>query len=86
MEMTIPIRHQRLGIDTRTAGDLSSLPMTLLHEAVDSKKFDTRVVERNLERGLIQPKDVEKAIKELPDDSDNADYTDLNELADNGED
>lgn len=48
--------------------------MTLLHEAFESKKFDTRVVERNIDRGLIQSKDHEKFVKELPDDSANADY------------
>ena len=46
--------------------------MTLLHEAVEAKKMDVRMVERNLSRGIIQSDDVEKNLKKLPDDSDNA--------------
>jgi hypothetical protein len=59
--------------------------MTLLHEAVDAKKLDSRVVERNVERGVVSAKDVEKSRKDLPDDSDNAEWVSiqsLNEQAD----
>ena len=55
--------------------------MSLLHEAVEIKKLDTRVVERNVDRGVIQNKEVEKALKELPDDSGNAEYVNVEELA-----
>lgn len=48
--------------------------MTLLHEAVDFKKMDTRMVERNIARGIIAAEDVEKAAKKLPDDAENAEY------------
>jgi hypothetical protein len=55
--------------------------MTLLHEAVDSKRFDVRVIERNVERGLLSPKEVEKSIKDLADDSENAEYVSIESLA-----
>jgi hypothetical protein len=55
--------------------------MTLLHEAVEAKKLDVRVVERNTARGVISADDSDKALKKLPDDSDNAEYTNLDELA-----
>jgi hypothetical protein len=59
--------------------------MTLLHDAVDFKKFDVRVIERNLDRGLVQPKEVEKFLKELPDDSENGEFVSVEKLAADGE-
>ena len=58
--------------------------MALLHEAVDKKKMDTRVVERNVARGVIRPEDVQKAVKDLPDDSANAEYVSIEDLAADG--
>lgn len=58
--------------------------MTLLHDAVDAKKLDIRVVERNLSRGTVSPSDVDKQVKALPDDSVNAEYTSIEELANDG--
>jgi hypothetical protein len=55
--------------------------MTLLHQAADFKKMDTRVLERNIDRGVVQPKEVEKAVKDLADDSSNAEYTSIDALA-----
>ncbi|MEK6578360.1 MAG: hypothetical protein AABZ55_03965 [Bdellovibrionota bacterium] len=60
--------------------------MTLLHDSVDSKKFDVRMVERNLTRGVVTADDFEKSLKKLPDDEDNADWTSLDELTDEDED
>ncbi len=54
--------------------------MTLLPDALESKKLDTRVVERNLVRGVIAQADLDKNLKALPDDSANAEYTNLEEL------
>ena len=54
--------------------------MTLLPDALESKKLDTRVVERNLVRGIIAQSDLDKSLKTLPDDSANAEYTNLEEL------
>jgi hypothetical protein len=55
--------------------------MTLLHEAVDQKKFDVRVAERNIQRGLLRPEDLERSLKDLPDDAANADYISIESLA-----
>lgn len=56
--------------------------MTLLHEAVDLKKMDTRMIERNVARGVISQDDVEKALKKLPDDAENAEYIEIDSLID----
>lgn len=58
--------------------------MTLLHEAVDTKKLDTRMIERNIARGHLTNDELEKSLKALPDDSENADYTSLDDLANDG--
>lgn len=55
--------------------------MTLLKDATEAKKFDTRVMERNIQRGQTKAEDLEKFIKDLPDDSANADYISLDTLA-----
>ena len=46
--------------------------MPLLHDSVNEKKFDVRMVERNVQRSLVQSEEVEKFIKSLPDDAANA--------------
>jgi len=55
--------------------------MTLLQDAVHDKKFDSRVLERNVARGQASHQEVEKMMKDLPDDSDNADTIDVEALA-----
>ncbi len=55
--------------------------MALLHEAFESKKFDVRVVERNVQRGLVSAEDAAKALAALPDDSENAEYVNVEILA-----
>jgi hypothetical protein len=59
--------------------------MTLLHEAVDAKKLDVRLVERNINRGVISAEDVEKLVKKLPDDADNADSISIESLMNDGD-
>jgi hypothetical protein len=54
--------------------------MTLLHEATEAKKLDTRMVERNIARGRVDHEDLEKALKKLPDDAENAEYISLDTL------
>lgn len=49
--------------------------MALLHEASEEKKLDIRMIERNLSRGLLSQDEVEKQAKKLPDDSDNAQWS-----------
>lgn len=48
--------------------------MALLHEAMDEKKLDVRLVERGLARGQLTPDEVQASLKKLPDDADNAEY------------
>lgn len=43
--------------------------------------MDVRVVERNVDRGIVRSEDVEKAAKGLPDDSENAEYVNIETLA-----
>ncbi|HUP56291.1 MAG TPA: hypothetical protein VM598_02485 [Bdellovibrionota bacterium] len=54
--------------------------MALLHEAVDEKKFDVRVVERNITKGVVSAEDAQKAADKLPDDSENAQYVSVEAL------
>lgn len=56
--------------------------MSLLHEAVEEKKFDVRMIERNLIRGKIEADDVAKTAKKLPDDAENAEYIAIESLMD----
>jgi hypothetical protein len=46
--------------------------MPLLHDSTNEKKFDVRMVERNLTRGQVSHDEIEKVLKTLPDDSANA--------------
>jgi hypothetical protein len=45
--------------------------MALLHESTAEKKFDTRMIERNLQRGRLQASDLDQFLKTLPDDAEN---------------
>ena len=38
----------------------------------ETKTFDSRIIERNIRKGIITRKDVDKHIKALPDRTDNA--------------
>ena len=55
--------------------------MALLHESVDQKKFDTRISQRNIERSLLRPEELDQFVKSLPDDSENATFVSLETLA-----
>ena len=54
--------------------------MALLNEALQDKKFDVRVLEKNLSRGVIQDDEAQKLLKQLPDDSANAEWVNIEEL------
>lgn len=54
--------------------------MALLNDSVNSKKYDVRLIERNVARGLISAKEVDDAIKNLPDDSENAEWISIESL------
>lgn len=54
--------------------------MTLLHDATVQKKFDSRLIERAVSRGHLKQEELDKNVKELPDDSASADYVSLDTL------
>jgi hypothetical protein len=54
--------------------------MTLLHEAVDFKKLDVRLIERNLQRGVLTQQEVNKSVQDLPDDAESAVWTNIEDL------
>jgi hypothetical protein len=68
-------------VDTRSVKALIRIDMALLHEAVEKKKMDVRMVERNVNRGAVTQAEVDQAVKALPDDSENAIYISLESLA-----
>jgi hypothetical protein len=55
--------------------------MSLLHEAIDQKKFDVRMLEKNLVRNVVTDKEVKSFIDQLPDDAENAAIISLDEIA-----
>jgi hypothetical protein len=55
--------------------------MSLLHESIDSKKFDTRMLEKNLVRNVVTDKEAKAHVEALPDDSENAIFINLDEVA-----
>ena len=46
--------------------------MTLVHEAIADKKYDSRLVERSVSRGQLSQADLDKHVKSLPDEASNA--------------
>lgn len=56
--------------------------MALLQESLQEKKFDTRLIDRHLTRGVVAEKDYQAAIQSLPDDSEAADYVSIEVLDD----
>ena len=55
--------------------------MSLLHDSIINKKFDVRMLDKNLVRGVITDKEVKAQIEQLPDDSENAVFVSLDEVA-----
>jgi hypothetical protein len=55
--------------------------MTLLHEAVEAKKFDVRVIERNVARNVISAADTDKVAKALPDDAEAGEWVSIESIA-----
>lgn len=54
--------------------------MGLLKDAFSHKRMDTRVVEKNISRGIIRAEDFEKELQSLPDDGENAEWVSIDEL------
>jgi hypothetical protein len=59
--------------------------MALLHESVEFKMLDVRLIERNVARGVLTQDQVAKAQEQLPDDSENAEWVSIDSLSDDGE-
>lgn len=55
--------------------------MSLLHESIQNKKFDVRMLEKNLVRGSVSNQEANSHLAELPDDAENATYISLDEVA-----
>lgn len=55
--------------------------MTLLHNAIEAKKFDSRVMERNLQRGLVKTDEVQASVVALQDDAEFAEYVSIDAIA-----
>ena len=54
--------------------------MSLLSRCTEEKEFDVRIVPRKLSKGLMLQEEVEKHNKKLVDDSENADYLNIETL------
>lgn len=54
--------------------------MTLLNDAIQDKKFDVRMMDKNMSRGEVTADDVQKAVKSLPDDAANAEFISVETL------
>jgi hypothetical protein len=59
--------------------------MALLNESVNEKKWDVRMIERNLARGVVTSEELAQAVAALPDDAECADWVSLESLSDSGE-
>ena len=55
--------------------------MTLLKDAMEAKKFDSRIQERSLQKGLLKAEELKKQTDLLPDDADNAEYVSIETIA-----
>ena len=58
--------------------------MVLLSDAVQFKKFDTRLVERSISRGVLSSSELEAALKQLPDDAENATWISVDTFTQDG--
>ena len=56
--------------------------MSLLHDSIQEKKFDVRMLDKNLVRNVVTDKEVKAHLEQLQDDSANAHYASIEELDD----
>jgi len=54
--------------------------MELLHQAIKSKKWDIRLIEKNLSQGIISQNELENQLQSLPDASAYAEQLNIDEL------
>ncbi len=59
--------------------------MALLNDSVAFKKLDVRLVERNLARGVLTSEEFNHSVSQLPDDSENAEWVNIESLLDEPE-
>lgn len=57
--------------------------MSLLSRCTEEKEFDVRIVPRKLNKGLLLQDEVDKHSKKLVDESDQAEYTNIQTLLEN---
>jgi hypothetical protein len=55
--------------------------MSLLHDSINSKKFDVRMLDKNLTRNVVTDKEVKAHVEQLPDDAENAEYSSVEDIA-----
>ena len=55
--------------------------MSILHDAINSKKFDVRMLDKNLTRNVVTDKEAKAVIEALADDADNAEYVSLDDIS-----
>jgi len=56
--------------------------MSLLKDAIQKKKYDVRMIDQNLNRGVVKSSEVDQNISSLEDVSENVEWVNLEELAD----
>lgn len=54
--------------------------MALLSNALNDKQVDVRFLNRSIAKGSMAQEDADKAARKLPDDSENAEYININTL------
>lgn len=54
--------------------------MALLEDGIRQKGFDVRMVQRGLNKGVLLKEEVNRHLKDLPDDSENAEFVNLEVL------
>ena len=55
--------------------------MSLLKDAIQEKKLDIRMMEKNLSKGLITSDEVTRTENALEDDAENAEYISIESIA-----
>ncbi len=55
--------------------------MTLLKDAMDDKKYDSRIQERSLQKGILKAEELKKQTENLVDDAENAEYVSIETIA-----
>ena len=55
--------------------------MSLLHDSIISKRFDVRMLEKNLVRNVVTDKEVKAHLENLEDDTENAEFVSLDVIS-----